>query len=467
MDISIDLGKKMLSIALSRGASEAIVRLQHKIYELIVFDGGVIRSYGYSRVSGIGIRVVVDGGMGYSYTTSFDRDSIVSAIDRAIAQARAMSRYGYSKKLAIVDGKRIVYRTEVKVNPLDVDPSMKVELVSRLNRSSMSREGIASAITRYGFERDRRIVVSSYGAEAESDTLVIGISHMAIARTGDSMERVYDQKTFVGGYEHIEGFDWDKFVEEVDRLAINASKASTPSPGTYTAVIDNALIGLLLHEAFGHACEGDHVVSNSSVLVNKIGERVASDIITIYDDGSIDNGYPIPFDDEGVVKGRTIVVENGVLRHYLNSRYTSYELRQGVTGNARAQDISFDPIVRQTNFYLAPGDASVEELFEGISMGLYLRGRGAMGGEVNPSMGTFTFSIGPSHIIRNGEIGEMIRGVTVSGNILETLKEVDMVAKDLIVTTNVFGGCGKEGQLARVGDGGPHVRVRKIVVGGG
>jgi len=467
LNISIDLGKDILNIALSRGASEAIIRLQDRVYEQIVFDGGIIRSYGYSRVSGIGIRVIVNGGIGYSYTTSFDRDSIVSAIDRAIAQARAMSRYGYRRVLADAKGVKTRFSTEVRINPLDVDPAKKIELISKLNRDSMSRDGIVSAITRYGFERDRRFIVSSYGAEAESDISIIGISHMAIARTGDIMERVYDQKTFVGGYEYIERFDWDRFVDEIDRLTISASKASTPSPGTYIAVVDNALVGLLLHEAFGHASEGDHVVSNSSVLINKIGEKVASEIVTIYDDGFVEGGYPVPFDDEGIAKSRTTVVEKGILKHYLNSRYTSYELKQSVTGNARAQDITFDSIVRQTNLYLAPGDAKVEELFEGISMGIYLRGRGAMGGEVNPAMGTFTFSIGPSYIIRNGEIGEIVRGVTVSGNILEVLKEVDMVAKDLNITTSVFGGCGKEGQLARVGDGGPHIRVRKIIVGGG
>ncbi len=467
MNISIDLGRDILDIALSRGASEAVIRLQDKVYEQIVFDGGIIRSYGYSRVSGVGIRVVVDGGIGYSYTTSFDRNNILSAIDRAVAQAKAMSRYGYIKTLSMVNGIRTRYSTEVRINPLDVDPSKKIELISKLNRDSMSREGIVSAITRYGFERDRRVIVSSYGAEAESDISIIGISHMAIARTGDAMERVYDQKTFVGGYEYIEKFDWNRFVEEIDRLAISASRASTPSPGTYIAVIDNALVGLLLHEAFGHASEGDHVVSNSSVLINKIGEKVASEIVTIYDDGIVEGGYPVPFDDEGIAKSRTIVVENGVLKHYLNNRYTSYELKQSITGNARAQDITFDSIVRQTNFYLAPGDAKVEELFEGISMGIYLRGRGAMGGEVDPAMGTFTFSIGPSYIIRNGEIGEIVRGVTVSGNILEVLREVDMVANDLNITTNVFGGCGKEGQLVHVGDGGPHIRIRKIVVGGG
>lgn len=123
--------------------------------------------------------------------------------------------------------------------------------------------------------------------------------------------------------------------------------------------------------------------------------------------------------------------------------------------------------MRQTNFFMLPGDARVEELFEGVSEGVYLRGRSAMGGQVDPAVGTFTFSIGPSYMVRGGEPAELVRGVAVSGNILETLMNVELVAKDLLVIPSVFGGCGKYGQVVRVGFGGPHVRVSKIIVGGG
>jgi len=116
---------------------------------------------------------------------------------------------------------------------------------------------------------------------------------------------------------------------------------------------------------------------------------------------------------------------------------------------------------------MLPGDAKPEELFEDVKHGVYIRGRGALGGEVNPAMGTFTFIAGPSYMIENGEVKGMVRGVMLSGMILETLKNVDMVANDLKVRTSVFGGCGKGGQMVRVGDGGPHVRVSRITIGGG
>jgi len=257
----------------------------------------------------------------------------------------------------------------------------------------------------------------------------------------------------------------DIFRDASEKVKISA-QARSVKPGVYNAIVDGDLNHLLAHEAFGHASEGDTVVAGASILRGRIGESIASNAVTIVDDGLIDGGYPVPYDDEGIKKGRTVVVENGILRSFLSSRYTAVDLNQGLTGNARAQDITFDAIVRQTNFYMLPGESKVEELFDGISTGFYLLGRGAMGGQVDPSVGTFTFSIGPSYIIRNGEPSELVRGTIVSGNIIETLKEVDLIAKDLRVDTSVFGGCGKGGQMVRVGTGGPHIRVRRIVIGG-
>ncbi|MEM1653004.1 MAG: TldD/PmbA family protein [Ignisphaera sp.] len=465
-DISIDFGKEVLDRVLKRGVEEGLVRLQERSYELIVFDNGVLRSYGISKVVGIGIQVFVNGFTGYSYTSSLSLDSIENAVDRAIKNAKALANVAKPRRFAEVSGVKGFYRTGYAEDPFAVDPSDKISLVRDLNVGSMKFSNIVSAVTRFACERDRRVVVSSRGVEVFNEVTAVGLSHMAVARSGEVMERVYDQKTFVGGYEHVKRFDWHGFVDEVNDLAVKASQARAPKAGVYRAVIDNELIGLMLHEAFGHASEGDLVLYNASVLRGRIGEKVASELVTIVDDGRVDGGYPVYYDDEGVEKRQTVVVERGVLRRHLSSRYVAGELGIELTGNARAQDITFNAIVRQTNFYMLPGDAKVEELFEGVSEGIYLRGRGAMGGQVDPSMGTFTFSVGPSYTIKNGEVDKLVRGVTVSGNILDVLKSVEIVANDLKVSTSVFGGCGKSSQLARVGDGGPHVRVAKIVVGG-
>jgi len=460
-----ELTSLALEEALKIGANHVLVRIQEKLYEVITYDCGVLKGYSVGRVSGLGIRVLVNGGVGYVYTTSLNRESIVGSIKRAVSIARSLSRYG---RIEYVDIKPVkdFFKVDIKVDPYNIDPEVKVGLVKEVNTSSMKKDGIKSVITRLAYEVDRRYVVSSDGVNVGSEVTLVGFSHTAVAKYGMTSEKVSNSKTFVGGYEFIESNDWLLFADEVDKLAIKTSQAKTPTPGTYVAVLDNEAVGLLIHEAFGHASEGDLVITGSSVLRGMVGERVASELITIVDEGIVNGGYPVPYDDEGVSKGRTVVVKDGILNEFLSSRYVGGRLGCGSTGNARVQDITYDSVVRQTNYYVEPKDLSIDELFDGISYGIYIVGRGTSGGEVDPSIGTYTFSIGPSYIVRDGEPTELVRGVVVSGNILETLMSVDAVAKDLKVITNVFGGCGKDGQTVRVGFGGPHIRVRKLVVGG-
>ncbi len=465
MSLSIDLAKEIAERARTRGADDVIVRAEEWFYEAIVFDNGVLRSYTSSLRKGVGIKVIVKGVTGYSYTHDLSRESVDRAIDRAIAVAkRGRGRIVYSdiRSRPAKGSYSFVSKT-----PMDyVDPSEKVSIVGEANREVLSMDGITSSVTRLGFEKHRRIVVSSFGAEAECEVHTVGFSQISVAKHNASSERVADSRSWIGGFEHIKGFDYVGFAKEVGDLALRAARAPMPSPGTYRAVIDSELVGLLVHEAFGHASEGDLVIAGASVLAGRVGEQVASELITIVDQGVVEGGYPVPFDDEGNEKVRTVVVDRGILRSFLTGSFVASELNTEVTGNARAESVSFDTLIRQTNYFIEAGDWSFEEMVRDTRNGLYLRGRGALGGQVDPSNGAFTFSIGPSYVIRNGEIAEMVRGVTVSGTILETLRSVDAVGKDLTIRTSVFGGCGKNEQMVRVGDGGPHVRVGRIVVGG-
>ncbi len=158
-------------------------------------------------------------------------------------------------------------------------------------------------------------------------------------------------------------------------------------------------------------------------------------------------------------------MENGILKAYLTSLDTAPELGVPLSGNGRAQDHTHAPIVRQTNYYIKPRDRRPEEMLEEIKQGYYIFGRGAGGGQVDPAMGTFTFQAGPSYYVENGEIKHMVYGILLSGQILEALKSVDAIGNDLTLSTSARGGCGKGGQLVKVGHGGPHVRLQ-LVIGG-
>ena len=465
--LDLDFLHWIVEEGIKAGCSFVEVRYQELERQLVSAENGTLKEFSSRFQSGLGIRVIYEGAWGFASTTFTERKLAEAALKRAISIARASSGKAKPAKIAEAAVARGRVASEYKIDPLEVEPEGKVKLVVEANREAGKLEGVANSYTALGVLRDARAYVNSEGAELLVEVRTVGFLQRSVAKYAGSLELVGDSESRVAGYEFIESGDWVSYAIDVTELARKAVRAKAAKPGTFPVVLDNEVVGLMLHEAFGHASEGDGVEAGSSILKGMVGKRVASELVTVIDEGIIEGGYFIPYDDEGVKKERTIVVEEGVLKGYLHSRATAAELGGQPTGNARAQDYSHTPIVRQTNYYMAPGDWRVEELFEDIRYGYYVRGRGARGGEVNPGLGTFTFRVGPSYVIERGEVSELVRAVTISGYILETLREVDAVARDLKVTTSVFGACGKAGQRVHVGDGGPHVRVKRMVVGGG
>ncbi len=458
---------QLLKYGEEKGVDFIDIRYQDLLYEAIEIDNGVVRTFNTSITKGVGVRVIVEGFMGYASTNLLDLESLKSTVDRAIKAARSMKLAASPTELY----SRKTYKDKIishyATDALEVDPSEKINLLMDIYKTSKSVEGVASSIVRYGFEKDHRIYVSSNGDYIEQTIRLIGIGLYLVSSVEGSMERLWDSKSKVAGWEFIKATNWEEFTRENSELVVKAAKAPVVKPGRYTAVLDNQMVGLMLHEAFGHATEADIVEAGGSVLEGKIGKRIASEYVTVVDDGRIEGEYYLPYDDEGTPKQKTITVDKGVLNSYLHSLATAKKLGGEPTGNARVMDYSHVILVRQTNTYMEKGDWDPEEMIRDTREGIYVRGKGAMGGQVDTSMGTFTFTAGPSYMIRNGEIAELVRGVMLSGYILETLTNVDAVGKDLTVYTSVFGGCGKDGQRVRVGDGGPHVRVRNLTIGGG
>jgi TldD protein len=458
---------KVLSLAKDLNVDFADVRAQEYRYELIVVDNGRLKEYSKTIRTGIGVRVVVNGFQGYSYTSILDEASIREAVESAVKIAKASSgservelaEYSFHRDRAVSGFSR---------DPIEVDPSEKLKLALDVNDSSREVQGISSSITRLGVQADYRLVANTQGGWVEVESRLLGVAQTSAAQEAGSLEIVTDSSSRVSGWEFVES-RWDEIVNmatRVSKLAKEAVRARHPKAGVYTVVLEPEVVGLFLHEALGHASEGDLVYSDSSVLKGRIGQRIAPEFVTIVDDGLVEGGYYVPYDDEGVRKTKTVVVENGVLKHFLTSRETAAKLGQSPTGNARVMDYSQPLLVRQTNYYMLPGDYDLDELLEDVKLGIYVTHKGARGGEVDPAAGTFTFNVGVSWLIENGERKELLRGVSLSGSILEMLANIDALGKELKVTTSVFGGCGKSGQLVRVGDGGPYTRVKGLTVGG-
>ena len=440
------------------------VRYHERSVLTVRIVNGIVESASFTKKHGYVIRAF-DGGMrGVATGNDLSLDLVQRAVDAA-------KKGSGEKKLAERKTEKGEFPYHYKIGPEDTDVEEFVKTLMELHKET-KMDGIVYSQTGGTILVEKREIVTSDGAHLKAVVPVSGILQLSIAQKNGVMRRVYDSYNDLAGFELFSREEARELPKSISKLAIDALQAKPPKAGEYTVVLDPDIVGLLLHEAFGHASEGDIVANKASVLLGKLGERVASDLVTIIDSGNPKDVvnfegsfYYVPFDDEGSIKKHTTVVENGILKGYLTSLDTAPELGVDLSGNGRAQDHTHAPIVRQTNYFILPRDRNPEEMFEGISEGYYVLGRGAGGGQVDPAMGTFTFQAGPSYYIENGQIKYMVYGVLLSGQILDALKSVDAVGNDLRLTTSARGGCGKGGQLVKVGHGGPHVRL-KLTIGG-
>jgi len=454
----------LVSSAVKQGASYCDVRYERLEYEELQVVNKTLRSYSSRTGSGTGIRVIMNGSVGFSSTNDPSEKGLSESLEAAIRAAKSLGPDAppFTSAKPLTD--RVVL--PARIDPSDVSPEEKLSLVMDANKAAAVGEEIRNSSTRMGIEKDYRLFVSSEGSDISTERTLLGLSQSSVARVNGVMESVSHGQSKCLGFEFLQSRDWNAFAAEISQLAIDAAKAGSPPAGTYAAVVDPYTVGIVLHEAFGHASEADGVWTGYSCLTGRLGTEIAGESVTIADQGMIEDGFVFPYDDEGVKKGKTVVVEKGKLIGFLHDRTSASKLGSEPTGNGRAQDCENTTMVRQTNFFMEPGDYTFQELLEDIEHGIYIRGKGAGGGQVNSSVGTFTFGVGPSQMIRKGELAEPVRGVVISGLILETLKTIDAVGKDFQMRTSVFGGCGKGNQRARTGDGGPHIRVHRMTVGG-
>ncbi|MDK2383736.1 MAG: TldD/PmbA family protein, partial [Candidatus Korarchaeota archaeon] len=261
------------------------------------------------------------------------------------------------------------------------------------------------------------------------------------------------------GLEVVEGTG---IAEEAAKRAVEALSAKPAPPGPHPAILDPKLAGVFIHEAFGHAAEGDAVVNNESILTGKLGEKVGSEVVSVVDDPTIEGLYGFyRYDDEGTESRRKYIVKEGILSGYMTNLETASKLGIEPTGNARSMDYSNPPIVRMSNTFIDRGDWTLEEMLSDMKRGIYAFG--SLYGYTDPAKGQFMFKAEGGWLIENGELKQRLREVAITGMTLEVLNNMDAVGKDL---SHDPGMCGKMGQWVPVTTGAPHVRVSRLVFGG-
>ena len=456
----IDLLREAVDRGTRLGADYVDVRLESYEGFTIRIRKGVLDTATTSMTEGVGVRVLADGSWGFSFTEKISRDSLYRAVENAvkIAKASAPAR-AEPVKLADVKTVRDRCTADVKENPADVPVEEKIRLAFEVDRFLRAHKGVREDTVHYGDSVFRKIFASSEGSEITIEGCRVSLAIYAVGGSPTSPSSAHELLGGVGGYELVKGDVSLKAAETVAERVLRLSEAGIPKGGVYTVVLDNELLGLIVHEAFGHTAEADMVISGS-ILTGKLGETVASELVTIVDDPgpSHANGWT-PYDDEGVKARKVVIVDRGVLTEYMHNRETAALMNAEPAGNARAQSYGFQPLIRMRNTYMEPGDWKPEEIIEDTKEGFYLKG--GIGGQAD-SNGEFMFSVQEAWRIENGELKEPYRGVTVSGNAVDVLKSIDAVGRDLKISSP--GTCGK-GQLVPVDGGGPHIRC-KLIVGG-
>lgn len=457
-----DILSKTVEHGTNLGADYVEVRAQKLYKTLLTTKDGKVEGAKEGEEVGAGIRVLMDGAWGFVSIGELEFKLLKAAVGDSVRLAKAASSHVKDPvKLAEVKTLEGKIGASPRHSPRNVSMEEKIGCALEMDKTLFDYDKrIRSCTISYLDVTGTNWFFNSDGTAIEQDKLYIWSRILASAREGSVFASAREEIGSTSGYEVFENDTPQKVGFTVAKRVIQQLKAKTPKGGRFPAVIGPNVVGVFIHEAMGHLAEADLTLSGS-LLIDKLGKQIASDSVTVYDDGTIEGAFgSFKYDDEGVRTQKTALIEKGILTGLMHNRETAAKLNMAPTGNARAEDFRFEPIIRMRNTYLARGDRSFEELVEDVDFGYYLKS--FRGGQANLD-GTFQVGIQEAYEIVKGQLGSAVRNASISGNTLDTLCKVDVVGRDFELWP---GRCGK-GQIAFICDGGPHVRVTEVTVGGG
>ena len=416
---------------------------------------------GIGEVTSLGgcVRVLVNGAWGFC---SFND---IRDIERYVRMARNQARVigGGTARLAPVEPHRGRYRASPRENPADVSLEEKESICRCYNEILQSgSKAIQTTSVRYRDAAGSIFFANSEGTFVEQEIAFCGLSAAAIARDGSNVQTGRYSIGDLRGFQICRNLE--QKCEDAVRQALDLLSAQPVEAGRYTVICDPKLSGVFVHEAFGHLSEADFIYEHERLReIVKLGRRFGVEALEILDDATMPlEAGSYRFDSEGVPAQRTHLLREGKLVGRLHSRETAALMDEEPTGNARAIGYGYEPIVRMSNTYMAPRDMSFEQMLAGTSDGIYAKG--FLGGQTDMEM--FSFSSEEAYRIRDGELCERLRDVVLTGNVFQTLEHIEAIGSDLEMHGGL-GGCGKGAQFPlRVSGGGPHIRIRDVVVGG-
>ncbi len=457
--LSRRLIENTLTAALSTGGDFAEIFVEDRTNNGIVMIGGKVESTMSGRDYGVGIRIFKGFNSVYAYTNKSDEDTLIETAKKA-AQAVEGNIIDLTINLTKSDVKNI---NIIQIDPSKVEKTKKVQVMKKAYDIAFNYDELITQVSINYTDYIQNIMVANSEGLWKEDTRVrsrLGIS--SVASKDGEMQSGFFAPGASKGYEFFENLDIDYYAKEASRIAVTMVKAKYSPSGRMPVIIDNGFGGVIFHEACGHGLEATSVAKGLSVFAGKIGQQIASPIVTAIDDGSIPNEWgSYSIDDEGTQSQRNVLIENGILKGYMIDKLNARRMNMDITGSSRRQSYRFPPTSRMSNTFIDNGSSTPEEIIANTEKGLYAKHMG--GGSVNPATGEFNFAVMEGYIVENGKIKEPVRGATLIGKGTEVLNKIDMVGNNLLQSQGM---CGSVSGSIPANVGQPMIRVSELTVGG-
>lgn len=453
---------KVLDNLLGPSVDNADLYFQHSSHESWVLEDGIVRDGNYGIEQGVGARAISGEKTGFAYSDELRLESLLEAS----GAARAIARAGQNGELAVrrkVDAPVLYGSADPAGSLSETD---KVDLLRRLDAHARAQDSrVKEVIVSLAGVHDTIVVVASDGTIAGDVRPLVRCNVQVVAEQGSRRESGSGGGGGRLGYDFfLEDDHALTYAEEAVRQALLNLDAIDAPAGLMPVVLGPGWPGVMLHEAVGHGLEGDFNRKGTSAFAGRLGEKVASSLCTVVDDGTLEKRRgSLNVDDEGVPTQNTVLIENGILKGYMQDKMNARLMGVASTGNGRRESFSHLPMPRMTNTYMLPGQHDPQEIIKSVDRGLYAVNFG--GGQVDITSGKFVFSASEAYLIEKGRVTTPVKGATLIGNGPDALTKVSMVGNNLELDQGV-GVCGKEGQSVPVGVGQPTLKLDELTVGG-
>jgi TldD protein len=461
--LTADHFDRLLGRAMAGRVEDADLYLEYQIDEVLTLEEGAVKKASRHVSQGAGVRAQADERTGYAHTDALD----LKALEEAARQARLIAdRSGETALVAIKSDRRPHDLYPVAVPPVSADLSLKVDLLRRVDQLARATDTRVSQVIATLTSEEQVVLIANAAGWTVGDVRPLTRLNITVIAESDGKREV---GSYGGGGRvpfdfFLENDRWRRFTAEAVRQSLIKLAAISAPAGNLTVVLGPGWPGILLHEAVGHGLEGDFNRKKLSAFSGRMGRKVASDLVTVVDDGTIPSRRgSLNVDDEGTPTGRNVLIEKGVLTGYMLDRQNARLMGMAPTGNGRRESFAHPPLPRMTNTFMMAGRDDPEEIVRSVSYGLYAVAFG--GGQVDITNGKFVFSASEAYLIENGKITAPVKGATLIGNGPDVLTRVSRVGHDLKLDEGI-GTCGKDGQSVPVGVGLPTIRIDGITVGG-